>query len=129
LSLPTMIDRVAVVVPVLNEERYGESCLRALLRQAAEIDADVLVFDGGSTDATREVVARLQKTHPRLALHDNPGRLQSAAVNLAARIALPDVIVLVRADAHAGYSHTSLQPASERSGRTRPPPSSCPCAR
>jgi succinoglycan biosynthesis protein ExoA len=98
-----MTDRVAIVVPVLNEERYIEGCLRALLRQAAEIDADVLVMDGGSTDATREIVSRMQETHPRLALHDNPGRLQSAAVNLAARIASPDVTVLIRADAHASY--------------------------
>jgi succinoglycan biosynthesis protein ExoA len=99
-----MPDRVAIVVPVLNEERYIEVCLGALLRQAAEIDADVLVMDGNSTDATRQIVTRLKASHPRLALHENPGRLQSAAVNLAARIAPPDVTVLVRADAHAGYA-------------------------
>jgi succinoglycan biosynthesis protein ExoA len=97
-------DRVAIVVPVLNEERYIGGCLRALLAQAAGIDADVMVMDGGSTDATRQIVARLQELHPRLALHDNPGRLQSAAVNLAARIAPADITVLVRADAHAGYA-------------------------
>jgi succinoglycan biosynthesis protein ExoA len=45
----------------------------------------------------------MQESNPRLALQENPGRLQSAAVNLAARIAAPDVTVLVRADAHAGY--------------------------
>jgi succinoglycan biosynthesis protein ExoA len=98
-----MSDRVAIVVPVLNEERYIETCLGTLLRQASEIDADVMVMDGGSTDATRQIVTRLRESHPRLALHDNPGRLQSAAVNLAARIAPPDVTVLIRADAHAGY--------------------------
>jgi succinoglycan biosynthesis protein ExoA len=101
--MPNIEDRVAIVVPVLNEERYIEGCLRALLQQAAEIDADVLVFDGGSTDATREIVSRMQADHPRLVLHNNPARLQSAAVNLAARIASPDVTVLIRADAHAGY--------------------------
>jgi succinoglycan biosynthesis protein ExoA len=103
LSLPAMTDRVAIVIPVLNEERYIEGCLGALLRQAAEIEADVLVMDGGSTDATREIVTRMQEDHPRLVLHNNPGRLQSAALNLAARIAHPDVTVLIRADAHAGY--------------------------
>jgi succinoglycan biosynthesis protein ExoA len=103
LSQPDIIDRVAIVVPVLNEERYIEGCLAPLLRQAAEIDADVLVFDGGSTDATRQIVTKLQEVHPRLAWHDNPGRLQSVAVNLAARIAPADVTVLVRADAHADY--------------------------
>jgi succinoglycan biosynthesis protein ExoA len=103
LSLPDVVDRVAVVVPVLNEERYIESCLEPLLRQAASIDATVMVFDGGSSDATRQIVTRMQAVHPHLVLHDNPGRLQSVAVNLAARLAPPDVTVLVRADAHAGY--------------------------
>lgn len=103
MSQPDAVDRVAIVVPVLNEERYIEGCLEPLLRQAAEIDADVLVFDGGSTDATRQIVATMQESYPRLAWHENPGRLQSVAVNLAARVAAPDVTVLVRADAHAGY--------------------------
>jgi succinoglycan biosynthesis protein ExoA len=103
VSQPDVIDRVAIVVPVLNEERYIEACLEPLLCQAAEIDADVMVFDGGSTDGTRQIVARMQEAHSRLVWHDNPGRLQSVAVNLAARVAPADVTVLVRADAHAGY--------------------------
>ena len=96
-------DRVAVVIPVLNEERHIESCLETLLDQAGPLDADILVLDGGSTDATRAIVARLQARHARLTLHDNPARLQSAAMNLAASIAPADVTVLLRADAHAGY--------------------------
>jgi succinoglycan biosynthesis protein ExoA len=96
-------DRVAIVVPVLNEERYIAASLTTLLDQAAEIDACVMVMDGGSRDATRAIVTGLMASHQRLSLHANPGRLQSAAVNLAAVIADPDVTVLVRADAHAGY--------------------------
>jgi succinoglycan biosynthesis protein ExoA len=103
LNVPEIADRVAIVVPVLNEERYIRGCLATLLRQAEAIDADVLVMDGGSTDATRQTVSEMQEQHPRLFWHDNPGRLQSAALNLAAKIAAPDVTVLIRADAHAGY--------------------------
>jgi succinoglycan biosynthesis protein ExoA len=103
LNAPEIVDRVAIVVPVLNEERYIAGCLATLLRQAEAIDADVLVMDGGSIDATRQIVSGLQEQHKRLFWYDNPGRLQSAAVNLAAKIAAPDVTVLVRADAHAGY--------------------------
>jgi succinoglycan biosynthesis protein ExoA len=104
LTVPNITDRVAIVVPVLNEEHYIEKCLTALLAQAEETNADVMVFDGGSTDATCRIVEEMQRSHPRLALHENPKHLQSVAVNLAARIAQPDVTVLIRADAHAGYA-------------------------
>ena len=103
MNEPICIDRVAIVVPVLNEARDIAACLGSLLPQAATLDADVLVIDGGSTDATAAIVTALQKIHPRIKLLDNPRRLQSAAMNLAARAAASDVTVLVRADGHAAY--------------------------
>lgn len=98
-----MTDRIVIVTPVLNEARYIESCLRALLAQTGAGDARIMVMDGGSTDATREIVTTLALSEPRVSLHPNPARLQSAAINLAARTADPGATILVRADAHAGY--------------------------
>ena len=95
--------RLAIIIPVLNEAAYIANCLAALLPQAAAAQADIMVLDGGSTDGTQAIVTTLAATHARLRLVDNPQRLQSAALNLAARLAAPDVGVLVRADAHAGY--------------------------
>jgi succinoglycan biosynthesis protein ExoA len=90
-------------VPVLNEERYIAACLTTLLHDAAALDAEILVLDGGSTDRTPAIVAELGAAHRRIRLLQNPVRLQSAAVNLAARVAPGDLTVLVRADAHAAY--------------------------
>ena len=84
---------VTVVVPVLNEQRYVGACLASLLAQgAAWADGcayEILVMDGGSTDRTREIVAAIQAANPVIRLVHNSGRLQSAAMNLAARIASP----------------------------------------
>ncbi|MGD0430172.1 MAG: glycosyltransferase family 2 protein [Acetobacteraceae bacterium] len=92
-----------IVVPVLNEERFIAACLDSILAQIDPGEIEIFVADGGSTDRTREIVTEMAHEHPCITLIDNPGRLQSAAVNLVATVASPRSRVLVRADAHALY--------------------------
>jgi succinoglycan biosynthesis protein ExoA len=96
---------VALVVPVLNEADYIVRCLDSLLAQRAPagMTVAIIVADGGSTDRTTAIVAEMAAAHPAIRLLRNPRRLQSAAVNLAAREAAQGVGVLLRADAHALY--------------------------
>ncbi len=94
---------VSIVVPTLNEERYIEDCLRSLAGAAAGVEFEILVMDGGSDDRTGEIVRAVAQAIPGIALHHNPQRLQSAAMNLAARLASPRAAVILRADAHAHY--------------------------
>jgi succinoglycan biosynthesis protein ExoO len=94
---------VTIVVPCLNEERYIATCLDSLVSQVQPGQHEILVIDGGSTDATRAIVAAYSAHHPSVRLLHNPDRLQSAAVNLAAQRAHPSATVLLRADAHAHY--------------------------
>jgi succinoglycan biosynthesis protein ExoA len=63
----------------------------------------MIVADGGSSDGTQAIVARLRTEFPNLRLIANPKRLQSAAVNLAAQQAGEGRTILVRCDAHAVY--------------------------
>lgn len=86
---------VTVVIPVLNEETGIERCLDAIFAQTYRGSVEVLVVDGGSSDATRELVAR-RGSHVRL-LH-NPRRIQAAALNIALGEARGAVIV--RVDGH-----------------------------
>lgn len=90
-----------IVIPCLNEERHLTSLLNRLLRENP--DATVVVADGGSTDASRAIVAGLSALHPSLILLDNPGRLQSAGINLAVRHHSAGHEWLVRIDAHCDY--------------------------
>jgi succinoglycan biosynthesis protein ExoA len=91
-----------VVVPALNEEKHIETCLNTLLLQTVK-GFRIVVADGGSVDATRKIVAQIAAREPRVSLMDNPKRLQSCAVNLAAQQAGPDIQTVIRADAHATY--------------------------
>jgi succinoglycan biosynthesis protein ExoA len=64
----------------------------------------IVVSDGGSTDGTQDIVRRLAQDIPNLWLINNPGRLQSAGVNLAvSTCAGPRHKILVRCDVHAVY--------------------------
>jgi len=93
---------VSVVLPIRNEADHIEACLERLLAQDYPKDRlEILVVDGRSDDATRDVVERVQARHPEaeLRLLDNPGRTVPPALNLAIRAARGDVIV--RMDGHA----------------------------
>lgn len=94
---------VAIVMPALNEEKYIENAILSVLPAKGDLPVELLVMDGGSTDETRAIVSRLAAHDPRIRLVHNEGRIQSAGVNLAARIASPQAHYMVRADCHAVY--------------------------
>jgi succinoglycan biosynthesis protein ExoA len=110
---------ISVVVPVRNEARHLAGTLGQLLTQDYDPERfEVLVADGRSTDATREVVRALQTRHTNLYLLDNPQKLSSAGRNRAIENARGDIVVIV--DGHcelpgANYLH-DLAGAFARSG-------------
>ena len=60
---------VSVVVPVLNERRRLGPCLDGLIAQGREV-GEILVVDGGSVDATPQLVATYADRDPRVRLVD-----------------------------------------------------------
>jgi len=94
---------VTVAMPCLNEARFIEACLRSVLAQDWHHDRlEIIVADGGSTDGTAGIVARIAAEDPRVVLVENPARLQAAGMNAAVRVARGDVIV--RMDVHSVYA-------------------------
>lgn len=96
---------ILVAIPTLNEEAHIAATLDALLAGAPEMrEVTIVVADGGSTDATRNIVEDHAARHPNVRLIDNPRRLQAAAVNrVVETCAAPRHAILVRVDAHAHY--------------------------
>ncbi len=119
---------ISVIVPVRNEEKYIEGLLDELLQQQYDSRRfEIIVADGGSSDRTREVVAKKQATSSLVRLIDNPGRLASAGRNRGVLVSRGDIIVII--DGHCSlanrrYLH-SLADAFRRSnadcvGRPQP---------
>lgn len=91
-------DLASVVVPVRDEERSIDACLRSIRAQTHE-DLEILVVEGGSEDRTREIVRSHAEQDDRIRLLDNPDAIIPAALNVALRAVSGRWFI--RIDAHA----------------------------
>src|ERR1035437_6597905 len=100
--------RIDVAIPVLNEARYIRGCLDSVLvfERPAGLQWNIYVVDGGSTDGTKLIAEEYAARNPEIEVLDNPGRIQSCALNLALQKATGDYVL--RLDAHAKYAPNYL---------------------
>ncbi|MAL24285.1 MAG: succinoglycan biosynthesis protein exoa [Croceicoccus sp.] len=94
---------VAIIIPTLNEEDHIEATLDALARQSLGYCKEIIVVDGGSSDATCAIVRDYADRDDRVRLIHNANRLQSSGINLAVSQLDPDTRYFIRADAHSVY--------------------------
>jgi succinoglycan biosynthesis protein ExoA len=108
---------VTIAMPCRDEESYIEDCVRSALAQDWPHDhLEILVADGMSMDASREILARLASEDHRIRLVDNPARIQAAGLNECIRRARGEVIV--RMDVHADYPPDFIRKCVEVLDRT-----------
>lgn len=90
-------DRLAVVVPVYNEEAGIRPTLDALLRQTDD-DFDVVFVDNDSTDGSADIIASY--ANPRWRVIHEPQKGTGAAADTGMRAAISDgATLLARTDA------------------------------
>lgn len=90
----------SVIVATLNEETNIDHVMDIALANQAVVE--LIIADGGSSDATLERVRVRADADTRVHLIRNPDRLQSAGLNMAASLATGSI--LVRLDAHTRYA-------------------------
>jgi succinoglycan biosynthesis protein ExoA len=103
-------------MPVLNEENYLDSAVKAILMQNYSADIRIVLALGPSTDKTNEVAAKLQSQDSRIITVDNPTGRTPDGLNAA--IAATTESVIVRVDAHSELSANYLTLAVETLART-----------
>ena len=86
---------VSVIVVVWNRADLTLGCLRALTAQS-EVDAEVIVVDNGSTDDTREMLARLSGV---LIVRNDTNLGFTLAANIGARRACGEFLLFLNNDA------------------------------
>ena len=110
---------VSILIPCLNEFAFIRGCLASVLGfdtpDGTEI-REILVIDGGSADGTRDLVNDMAMSDQRINLLNNPGRIQSTALNIALRVATGDYVL--RLDAHSSYPANYLALALDTSVRS-----------
>ncbi len=101
--------RFSIIVPVLNEETVLEEQLAYLSGQCASLDCELIIVDGGSSDATVSIAGKYGTviSAPR-------GRARQ--MNAGAAVASGDVLIFLHADtrlpddAFAAIEHTLALP-------------------
>lgn len=93
---------VSVIIPTLNEEGYIEKTLKCLL-DVRPAPYEILVVDGGSEDATCEIVTKMGI---RLIRMDSPSR--PAQLNLGAQKAEGEILCFVHADTLVPSDYTAV---------------------
>jgi glycosyltransferase involved in cell wall biosynthesis len=85
---------VSIIIPSFNQGRFIERTIDSVLRNRTP--AEIIVMDGGSRDATADILRRRQRdlTHWR----SEPDRGQADALNKALRLATGDIIGWLNSD-------------------------------
>jgi glycosyltransferase involved in cell wall biosynthesis len=90
---------VSVVMPVRNEAAFIERSVGSVLAQDYPLDRiEILIADGLSQDATRQILRGLQQQHSNIKIVDNPGKIVATGLNAALGQAKGEIIV--RVDGH-----------------------------
>lgn len=92
--MPEAVPPVSFVIPTRNQARFIRQCIDSCLSQKIA-RAEVLVFDGASTDGTRAV---LESYGDAIRWVSEPDRGQSDAINKGIRAARGEVIAWINSD-------------------------------
>ena len=85
---------VSFVIPTLNSERYIRGCLESIRSQDYPADrVEIVVCDGGSTDATREIASEFGAV-----IAENPDRIAESGKAVGVRRATGEILAFVDSD-------------------------------
>lgn len=91
------MNKVSVIIPVYNSEKYISDCLDSILTQTYR-DIEIVVVDDGSTDETFEICKKYQNIDERIvALRKKNGGVSSAR-NMGIKKASGEYILFVDSD-------------------------------
>lgn len=90
---------VAIIVPVLNEEKHLTDVYEAIQHQTYKNITQIVFSLGPSIDGTQAIADQLARQDSRITLIENPSGRTPTAMNLGIKNSTSDVIV--RCDGHA----------------------------
>src|SRR5207249_8046478 len=91
-------ERLSVIMPVYNEERYVGDVLNSLLAKKLPIEREVIIVESNSTDSSREIVRTFEgEPSVRILYQDRP-RGKGNAVRAGLEIASGSILVIQDAD-------------------------------
>ena len=90
-------DKISIIVPVHNAEKWIGRCLTSILRQTYE-NLEVLVIDDGSEDSSLEIIKKFQGNDTRIKVFQQTNQGVAAARNMGLINATGSILTFVDAD-------------------------------
>lgn len=115
--MPEQIQRISVVMPMLNEASHIAQIVEDLRAQDFAGEVEVFVADGGSTDGSVDVLREAAaRTGLDVTVLDNPRRKASSGLNVCIPHATGELVV--RLDCHSHYPSDYLRRCAEAAEET-----------
>lgn len=101
------MEKISVVVPVYNGERYLKMCVESILKQTYS-HLEIIIINDGSTDGTALLIEQLRRQDHRIrVLHKKQNEGIGAARNTALEMVTGDYLVFVDSDDWIDPNHIS----------------------
>lgn len=99
---------VSIVIPAHNEENFIVRCLESIhANRTEDIQIEVFVADGRSTDLTRQRVEEYASHFTYVQLIDNPWKITSYGLNLGIHKGRGEVVIILGAHAEIAPDYVS----------------------
>lgn len=99
-----MKEKISVIVPVYNVEKYIEECISSIMRQTFD-NLEIILVDDGSTDNSGKICDELAKKDLRINVIHQSNQGLSAARNTGLKHAMGDYISFIDSD---DYIHIDM---------------------
>jgi len=97
-----MRDKISVVIPCYNEEKYIERSLLSLINSDyPSALLEILIIDGGSTDKSLSIINNYLTPYPIIKIINNPKKITPVSLNIGVHNATGDYIMI--ASAHSQF--------------------------
>lgn len=91
------MQKISVITPVYNGERYIKGCLRNVIEQNC-LHVEHIIMDGGSTDSTIEIVEHYSEQYSHIKWISEKDKGQSDAMNKGVRLASGSIVGILNVD-------------------------------
>ena len=91
-------EKLSIIMPVYNEERYVADVLRTLLAKQLPVEREIIVVESNSKDRSREIVRGFDGEPGVTVIYQDEARGKGNAVRDALRVASGSIILIQDAD-------------------------------